>query len=161
MKDKLVWIGVIIVALGIVLPWATYRAYFGGSRVGEGTIPGYEYLQSFLALAISVAGVLLGTKLSKQAKSLVLIASGAIVVVVAGSALADLSGPAPVIRPPSVQLALPQNVPREIRDAQRRSRQPNMTARVSSDPHIGVFLTILGGLLVGVGGITNTMRRAE
>ena len=82
-------------------------------------------------------------------------------VVVAGSALADLSGPAPVIRPPSVQLALPQNVPREIRDAQRRSRQPNMTARVSSDPHIGVFLTILGGLLVGVGGITNTMRRAE
>jgi hypothetical protein len=141
MRDKLVWIGVIIIALGIVLPWATYSATLGGSRVAGGTIPGYEYLQSFLALAISVTGALLGIKLSKQTKKLTLIASGAIVVIVAGSALADLSGPAQVIQPPSAQLQLPPNAPREIRDAQRRFRQPNMTARVSSDPHIGVFVT--------------------
>jgi hypothetical protein len=160
MRDKVVWIGVIIVALGIVLPWATYSASLGGSRVG-GTIPGYEYLQSFLALAIAVAGALLAIKLSNQTKRLTLTASGAIVVIVAGAALADLSGPAQVIQPPSAQLQLPQNVPREIREAQRHFRQPNMTARVSSDPHIGVFVTMLGGLLVGIGGFTSTMREAE
>jgi hypothetical protein len=94
-------------------------------------------------------------------KRLTLIASGAIVVIVAGAALADLSGPAQVIQRPSAQLQLPPNAPRELRDAQQRFRQPNMTARVSSDPHIGVFVTMLGGLLVGIGGFTSTTREAE
>jgi hypothetical protein len=160
MRDKIVWIGVIIVALGIVLPWTTYSVSLGGNRV-DGTTPGYEYLQSFIALAIAVAGALLGIKLSKQTKRLTLIASGAIVVIVAGAALADLSGPDQVIQPPSAQLQPPQNAPREIREAQRRFHQPNMTARVSSDPHIGVFVTILGGLLVGIEGFTSTMREVE
>jgi energy-converting hydrogenase Eha subunit C len=160
MRDKFIWIGVLIVALGIVLPWASYSATLGDTRVGGGTIPGYEYLQSFIALVVSVAGALLGIKPSKQIKRLILVASGAIVVIVAGSALVDLSGPAQVIQPPSAELQLSKNAPNEFREAQELFDQ-NMTARISSAPHIGVFVTMLGGLFIGVGGYTSTMRKTE
>ncbi len=81
MRDKLAWIGVVVVAVGIVLPWASYSASLGGTSVGHGTIPGHEYLQSFLALAISAVGALLSIKLSAQARRLTLVAAGVIVMV--------------------------------------------------------------------------------
>jgi hypothetical protein len=49
MNNKLMWIGVTLVAMGLVLPRATYRATFGGNFIGSGTLLGYQYVQSLLA----------------------------------------------------------------------------------------------------------------
>jgi len=161
MKDKLVWIGVIVVALGLVLPWATFRATLGGNPAGGGTLPGYQYIQSFVALAISLVGVLVGIKLSAQVRSMILIASGVIVIGVTGTALSNLSAPAREIRVSPTQLQLPPGAPRELRDAQRRSRPRDMTARVSSDVHIGIFVTMIGGALIAAAGVVGMRSEQE
>ncbi len=150
MRQWIIWAGVFLVAAGVVLPWAAFDASVGGRPFASGTLPGFEYVQSLVSLAISVLGVLVARRLSGGFKKFALALSGFMVLALCSWAWSDPGKPELNLLPPGTVY----NMPDGDRRAQNTLSDSDLNTRIAVKPQFGLYVSMAGGVLLLLGGLT-------
>lgn len=150
MRQWIVWAGVFFVAAGVVLPWASFDASIGGRPFASGTLPGFEYVQSFICLAITILGVLVARRISGNFRKFALALSGFMVLAICLWALSDLGKPELNLLPPGTVYTAP--------DGDRRtSNTPSgsdLNTRIAVKSQFGLYVSMVGGVLLLLSGLS-------
>jgi hypothetical protein len=137
-KSVLIWIGAACILVGILLPWASARVELPGAHIQRRTVSGLELKQGLLSTAVGLASAVLGFLAARRTIPASVVALFIIVigVVVVGVTLDVING-------------LGSN---------DFGFFGGPTVRIRSNPEPGVFITLLGGGLLSLGGIVALFR---
>lgn len=140
-KTLLIWLGAACILVGVLLPWVTSQIQMEGFGTQRGSATGLDLTQGLLSIAVGVFSAVLGFVAARRtipakAVALAIIVIGIVVVGVTLDVIGGVS---------TSDLGLPGFGGRTV-----------MSVRQSPEP--GVFVTLLGGGLLSLGGLIALIR---
>lgn len=129
----LVFVGALLVVIGVFLPWAEYTATLQGLGSVAQSVTGFDMNEGIISTVIAVAEIILGFIAAKAVQpkvvgSLIIIASAAVIVITGNLVISG----------------------------GQNTMTPIIEVGLSLQP--GVYLTLIGGVILLIGGLMTTFK---
>ena len=140
-RTFLIWLGAACILVGVLLPWVTSQIQMEGLGTQRGRVTGLDLNQGHLSIAVGVFSAVLGFVAARRTIPAKVVALAIIItgIIVVGITLDVIDGIS------TTELGLPGFGGRTV-------------LSVRQNPQPGVFVTLLGGSLLSLGGLIALIR---
>ena len=140
-RTFLIWLGAACILVGVLLPWVTSQIQMEGLGTQRGRVTGLDLNQGLLSIAVGVFSAVLGFVAARRTIPAKVVALAIIItgIIVVGITLDVIDGIS------TTELGLPGFGGRTV-------------LSVRQNPQLGVFVTLLGGSLLSLGGLIALIR---